>query len=290
MADIASVEPARHPQEAHQASPISPAAKSAAPDQNHQNGGSQVKPKRNGTTKLKERIKTKKSPPGGIDSTPLPDAPQGYTLRFRFRYATNLPIADISTLSSDPFLVATLSTSSPKRHKEDPDLSHRTRTLRRTTEPEWQDEWVVANVPPSGFTLKCRMFDEDYPDHNDKLGTVTLKIPEVSENWEGIPDPGKEFEAKKRTISRRAFAMKWVSTVVNSDAHITPRLCLSIEVLGKSDPPYAQMCTLGPTKWFKHFSPMIGRLAGTKVNRDENDDHQAHSSNENEDQGPQKYE
>ncbi|KAG8424506.1 hypothetical protein J3458_001289 [Metarhizium acridum] len=138
---------------------------------------------------LKRAIKGKK-PPGGFDTTPLPDAPQGYTIRFTFRYAANLPPADFGTASSDPFLTATLTASNPKRHKEDPDLVHRTRTIRKTTEPEWNEEWVVANVPPSGFKLKCRLYDEDAADHDDRLGNVTIQVPRVFEQWEGIPPPG----------------------------------------------------------------------------------------------------
>lgn len=214
---------------------------------------------------------TKKGPPGGFDSTPLPEAPQGYTLRFTFQYAVNLPPSDFNTASSDPFLTATLKGTQPKRHKEDPDLFRRTRTLRKTTTPEWKTEWVVANVPPTGFQLKCRMYDEDYPDGNDRLGNVTIKVPRVYEEWQGIPPPGREFNAKKRMISKRAFVIKGISSVLSHNFHMTPRLCISIEVLGRSDPPYAQMCTIAPTYFFKHFSPMIGRLTGTKVNADEED-------------------
>lgn len=216
------------------------------------------------------RALTKKGPPGGYDETPLPDAPQGYTIRFTFQRAVNLPPSDFN-MASDPFLTATLKGTQPKRHKQDPDLVHRTPTCRRTTSPEWKDEWVVANVPPTGFILKCRMYDEDYPDRNDRLGNVTLKVPRIYDDWQGIPLPGREFDAKKRMISKRAFFLKGVSSVLSHNFHMTPRLCISMEVLGKSDPPYAQMCTIGPTSYFQHFSPMLGRLTGTKLSAEEED-------------------
>ncbi|KAI1014967.1 hypothetical protein LB503_003677 [Fusarium chuoi] len=75
-------------------------------------------------TGLKDR------PPGGFDPTPLPDAPQGYTIRFIFHGASNLAPGDFVTASSDPFLHATLKGTQPKRHKEDPDLTHRRRPSR----------------------------------------------------------------------------------------------------------------------------------------------------------------
>ena len=235
-------------------------------------------------------LTNKKGPPGGFDNTPLPDAPQGYTLRFIFQYAINLPPADFRSASSDPFLTATLKGTNPKRHKEDPDLFLRTRTLRRTTSPEWRTDWVVANVPPTGFTLKCRMYDEDYPDGNDRLGNVTIRVPRVYDGWDAYPPPGKEFDAKKRMISKRAFVLKGVSSVLTHNFHMTPRLCISIEVLGKSDPPYAQMYTVGPTFWFKHFSPMIGRLTGTRVNADAEDDTAASDHSRPASRSTQKYE
>lgn len=217
------------------------------------------------TSELSQIASGKKGPPGGLDATPLPNVPQGYTVRFTFRSASNLPPSDLNTASSDPFLTATLKASGWKRHKDDPDLTHRTATIQKTTEPEWNDEWIVANVPASGFCLKCRLYDEDAADTDDRLGNVTIRVESISETWQGFPPPGREFEAKKRVMSKRAYILKAITSLIRSDVHMTPKLTVSIEVLGKSDPPFAQMCTLGPATWTKHYSPLIGRLAGTKV-------------------------
>lgn len=195
----------------------------------------------------KDKLIQKASPPGGFDPTPLPDAPPGYTIRFIFHRATNLPTADFGTGASDPFLKATLSTSLPKRHKEDPDLVFRTRTIRRSLTPEWEEEWVVANIPSSGFKLKCRLYDEDWPDHDDRLGNVTILADRVGEDWAGIPPPGKEFKVKKRVGSKRAYLLKACTTALGSGKSMTPRLYVSIAVLGKSDPPHGQMYTVAPT-------------------------------------------
>lgn len=246
----------------------------------------------------KSQAKGNNKPSGGFDTTPLPDAPQGYDVRFRFHYATNIPPADISTGVADPFIFVVLKGNNPKRHKDDPDLKFRTRTIRNTAEPKWEEEWIVANVPPNGFTLKCRMYDEDWPDSNDRLGNVTIVVPQVYDGWEGIPTPGKEFAVKKRTMSKRALVFKSVASAVHLKHDVKPRICISIEVLRKSDPPFAQMCTIGPTVSIKHFSAMIGWLVGTKVNANEEADHQGGSQQEshngsdmkNEHNEPQKYE
>ncbi|KAH6623768.1 hypothetical protein F5144DRAFT_371372 [Chaetomium tenue] len=232
----------------------------------------------------KEQLKKMSKPPGGFDATPLPDAPQGYTVKITFHRAYNLPVADLHLRSSDPFIHATLTAAVPKRHKEDPLLTRRTKTIRRSTEPVWDEDWVVANVPASGFVLKCRLYDEDWPDHDDRLGNVTIRVPHVDENWEGLGPDGRVYEVKKRAGSKRAYLYHGVTAAVCRDHGVTPRLHVSMQVLGKSDPPHAQMYTVGPTTWVKHYSPMIGRLAGVRVNRNEEED----AASEDEDEGDQR--
>ncbi|KAH6691456.1 C2 domain-containing protein [Plectosphaerella plurivora] len=226
--------------------------------------------------KIKENLKN--NPPGGFDTTPLPDAPPGYTIKIIFHRADNLPVGDISTLSSDPYIHATLKAPIPRRHKEEPDLTWRTRTMRKTTTPEWNEEWIVANVPSAGFTLKCRLYDEDYPDSDDRLGNVTINCNHLSEDWAGYPPPGHEFKAKKRSGSKTAYLVK---AIVNKGSDITPSIWVSIQVLGVSQPPHAQMYTVGPAVYFKHFSPIIGRLTGTKVYETSSHDYE-HDSPESE--------
>ncbi|EAQ83115.1 hypothetical protein CHGG_10933 [Chaetomium globosum CBS 148.51] len=233
----------------------------------------------------KEQLKKMSKPPGGFDATPLPDAPQGYTVKITFHRAYNLPVADLHLRSSDPFIHATLTAAVPRRHKEDPLLTRRTKTIRRSTEPVWDEDWVVANVPASGFVLKCRLYDEDWPDHDDRLGNVTIRVPHVDENWEGLGPNGRVYEVKKRAGSKRAYFYHGVTAAVCRDHGVTPRLHVSMQVLGKSDPPHAQMYTVGPTTWVKHYSPMIGRLAGVRVNRNEEEDA---ASDEGEDESDQR--
>jgi hypothetical protein len=52
------------------------------------------------------------------------------------------------------------------------------------------------------------------------------------------------------------------------------------------------MYTVGPTSWVKHFSPTIGRLAGIKVNTDEEEDQNDRSESESspKDNKSKKYE
>lgn len=226
----------------------------------------------------RDKIKSKKSPPGGFDDTPLPECPPGYTLKFTFHKASNLPAADIHNVSADPYLRATLTADIPRRHKDDPFLTHRTKTIRGTLEPEWEDEWIVANVPKSGFRLKCRLYDEDYANHDDRLGNVTFEETMINEHWTGINR--RVFELKKRMGSKRAYLTKAICTVFKENGSMTPLLEVSVEVLGRSEGPGAQMCTLGPSRFTKHFSAMMGRLTGIKVNKNEEHDEQSHEQDE----------
>ncbi|KAM0592775.1 hypothetical protein ACHAPN_006606 [Verticillium nonalfalfae] len=209
--------------------------------------------------------------PGGLDRTPLPDAPPGFTVKFIFHRAEHLPVADLSTWSSDPFVHATLKTPLVTRHEEDPDLTWRSRTIRRTTKPVWEEEWIVANVPASGFTLKCRIYDEDYPDSDDRLGNVTIEVDGISEDWEGVPPPGREYKVRKRSAHKGVYLVR---ALYSGHDHYTPSLWVSMQVLGVSPPPHAQIYTVGPSMSIKHFSPTIGLLTGTRVNVNADDDYE----------------
>lgn len=204
-------------------------------------------------------------PAGGYDVTPMPPAPPGWTLKFTFHRAENLPIGDLSTMASDPYINAILETGIPTRHpKQDPIFSFRTPTLRRTINPEWNCEWIVANVPSSGFELKCRIYDEDIADNDDRLGSAYVEVRDtISESWPGIKQQG--FKIRKRMGSQRAYLLRTIASTFSKHVDNEGILYMSIECLGRTPGNEgAHLYTLGPNHWTKHFSPLIGRLAGTK--------------------------
>ena len=85
--------------------------------------------------------------------------------------------------------------------------------------------------------------------------------------------------------------------MLNHNIKMSGNLILSAEVLGKSEKPYGRMFTLGRNFWWKHYSPMIGRLTGMKApesqdKKDEKDQkNENNESNTKDDKGKaQKYE
>lgn len=218
-------------------------------------------------SKAPEGAKEEKKPAGGFDGTPIPRTPPGYTLKFTFHRATNLPFADLNSLSSDPFIVATLYTDLQKRHKQDPDLKFRTPTIRRNTSPEWNVEWIVAHVPSSGFFLKCRIYDEDPADHDDRLGNVHVRASGIGEQWSGINE--QPYKIKKRMGSKRAYLFRGCAAIFSKDIQMSGEVFVSVECLGRSEGEGGRVFTLGPGPWTKHFSPLIGRLTGTKASSSE---------------------
>ncbi|KAF3481794.1 C2 domain-containing protein [Arthroderma uncinatum] len=203
-------------------------------------------------------------PAGGYDITPLPAAPPGWTLKFIFHRAENLPLGDLSTMSSDPYLKAILEVDLPSRHpKQDPMMTFRTPTIKRDIHPQWNCEWVVANVPASGFQLKCRIYDEDIADSDDRLGSAYVDVKDITESWPGIKEQG--FKIKKRMGSHRAYFLRTIASTFSKNVDNEGLLFVSVECLGRTPGNEgAHMYTIGPNYWTKHFSPLIGRLAGTK--------------------------
>jgi hypothetical protein len=213
-------------------------------------------------SRKEEKLKMKNNPPGGYDKTPIPPASDGYTIKFTFHRAENLPVADLNSRSSDPYIHATLTSALHKRHKEDPDLIIRTPTVHKDQNPVWNTEWTVAGVPSTGFRLKCRIYDEDPSDHDDRLGNVTVHVNHIGPNWPGIKED--HFEVKKRMGSKRAYSIRACAVLLTS-VNMHGGLYLSAELIGESEKPYGRMYTIAETRWVKHYSPMIGRLAGTKA-------------------------
>ena len=205
----------------------------------------------------------KKGPAGGFDSTKPPSAPPGYTIQITFHRATNLPFADINTLSADPYIMAQMNTRLPMRHKQDPRLRFRTTTKRRNVNPEWDENWIVANVPADGFELKCRLYDEDPADHDDRLGNVHVRVDRLSEQWEGIVE--QPFDIKKRMGSKRAYFFRGCAALLRKDVHMSGRAIISVKVLCRTETDVGgRLYTIGPCCWSQHFSALMGRVAGTK--------------------------
>ena len=203
-------------------------------------------------------------PAGGFDDTPIPRSPAGFNVKFTFHRSLKLPIADINSMSSDPYVLATLSTSLQTRHKQDPPMRFRTPTIRRNCDPEWNSEWIVANVPANGFALKARIYDEDPADKDDRLGNVHVRVDSLNENFEGIRE--QSYKIKKRMGSKRAYLIRGCAAMFNRGLHMSGELVVSVEVLGKTDTDNGgRLWTVGPCNWSRHLSPMIGRLAGTKA-------------------------
>lgn len=206
----------------------------------------------------------KPGPSGGYDSIPIPKRPSGYTVKMTFHRAENLPMADINGFSSDPYILAQLNTDTPTRHKEDPHLRWRSRTVRKDITPEWEECWIVANVPASGFKLKVRVYDEDPADKDDVLGAVHISVPRVDDQWEGIKNEGYKLLATKGSI--RAYALQAVTTCFREDKRFRGVVFVSVEVLGRTaeDGQNGRLYTIGPCRWIRHYSPILGRLANIK--------------------------
>jgi hypothetical protein len=201
-------------------------------------------------------------PAGGYDSTPIPYRPGGYTVKITIHRATNLPMADINSLSSDPYVIAECKADGPMRHKEDPPLQFRTPTIRRNTDPEWNSDWIVANAPADGFKLKLRVYDEDPANKDDRLGNVHIHVPGLV-GWGGLQQ--QKYHVEKKSGSKRAYVIRAVATCFRLAKHMHGDLFVSMEVLEKTpeDGQNGRMYTLGPQWWTRHYSPLLGRIANT---------------------------
>lgn len=213
--------------------------------------------------KFTHQDEEKKGPAGGFDDAKVPNAPPGYTLRITFHRAENLPFSDFPSFSTDAYIHATFKTDLLKRHKQDPDLFLRTPTIHRNVNPVWETQWILAHVPASGFFLKCRLYDEDPADHDDRLGNIHVRGGPISDSWPGIKN--QPYELKKRMGSKRAYTFRGAAALLRKGIKMSGRVFISVENLGRSPGESGGRCyTVGPLPWMRHHSPLIGRIAGTK--------------------------
>lgn len=228
------------------------------------NGSAEKDTDRPPTPPPKDEEPKEPQPAGGFDQTPLPRRPTGYTIAITFHRATNLPMADVNSLSSDPYILAQLYTDVPGRHKEDPPLQKRTQTIRKSVDPEWNAEWIVANVPASGFQLKARIYDEDPATHDDRLGNAHINVPRLDEHWQGIDN--ETYKIKKRSGSKRAYFVRIFATCIGTAKHMNGLLYVSIKMLGRTEDEHGggRVYTIGPNWFTRHYSPLLGRMVGTK--------------------------
>lgn len=139
----------------------------------------------------------------------------------------------------------------------------RTPTVRKETNPSWECSWIVANVPSTGFDLKCRLYDEDPADSDDRLGNVHVRADWIDVGWPGIKE--REYRVRKRMGSKRAYMLRALTEIGSKNPDISGHLVMSVECLGRTPGDQgAHIYTVGPNYWSKHLSPLIGMLAGVK--------------------------
>jgi hypothetical protein len=137
--------------------------------------------------------------------------------------------------------------------------------------------------------------DEDRMNRDDRLGDVKLVLNGIgSAEWSDIIE--QPFEVKKKHASKRANMMRAAATAIHpvqkalfhhslkheSETHYAEELFISVQVLEKMSPDQdvGKAYTIGPCRWIQHYSPLIGRMVGTKEGSSDTEDGEAHRSEE----------
>src|SRR5208282_5128370 len=139
-----------------------------------------------------------------------------------FKSASNVPIGDLVTKSSDPYLLALLYPRTPPSPEYPPfPLTYRTTTKRETRNPEWNETWRLGGIPVEGFDTEIKIYDErKLGDFDDRLGVADFSVTKLpSAAADGKPGEVQEFELKikKRKASRKAYAATYLVAWCNRD-------------------------------------------------------------------------
>ncbi|KAF7371024.1 C2 domain-containing protein [Mycena sanguinolenta] len=194
--------------------------------------------------------------------------PPTYTVQITFDRAKNLPVADIGTLSSDPYVLASIVVP------EAEPLKFRTPTIRRTRNPTWNCTWFVAGVPADGFKLEMILYDEDPGPKisQDRLGKAVARF--ASDQMKpGFESLETEYVLQKRKGDLHPYILTYLTALLPGEKLVKHnRVVVSVRVLRKDeDQAEPRLYTLGPNRYSRHFSPLVGHLVNKSGQKDAND-------------------
>lgn len=176
-----------------------------------------------------------------------------YTCKITFLRVDNVPVSDLNDLSCDPYLQATLSEDPPRDPSNPQYLTYRTRTCRRSLNPQYNEQWIVAGIPDSGFLLSLKLKDEDPGNYDDDLGKAVLRIPNEGEGKlaEGWKSGDREYKVHKRAGRITTTLFTWTArALTRGDIGHHVRVWVSVEVLGKSEHQEdTRLYTVGPREF-----------------------------------------
>ncbi|KAG8732006.1 hypothetical protein FRC12_019478, partial [Ceratobasidium sp. 428] len=216
------------------------------------------------------------------------DADKLYDIQITIHSAHALPVSDVPSLSADPYILASLRVPEYREKDEPgpPPLLFRTKTIHRTRDPDWENEvWRVGGIPGSGFALRIGVRDEDAGKQDDRLGEARVSFfgtgpakkrmgddsdRDADLDWgrvrEGLDMARREAPIKKRRGGARAFLSTYMTAAMAKG--VSPKsakVVVSVRVLGLSENQEdRRVYTLGPNYYSLHFSPLLGKVMGTK--------------------------
>lgn len=176
------------------------------------------------------------------------DRDAAYTVLITIHSATNVPIADMSSLSADPYVRARIEAPSRPQPADEPLLEWRTPTARCTREPGWNDAWLVGGLPHDGFNLELAVIDEDVNDRDDRLGKAQIQFTHEM-MFVGFDFQEREFKVQKRKGSIAPYVMTYLAPILPGQKLLKhPRIIVSAKIIEKTQAHGdSRVYTIGPS-------------------------------------------
>ncbi|KAG9084150.1 hypothetical protein FRC06_004193 [Ceratobasidium sp. 370] len=193
-----------------------------------------------------------------------------YDTQITVHSAHDLPVSDLPSLSADPYILAWL-------RDQDNTSDARSGLGERGVESGWR-----TGV---GFALRIGVRDEDAGKKDERLGEARVSFfstlapkklkgddseRDADLDWghvrEGLDVARREAPIKKWRGGTRMFLSTYMTAAIIR--RVSPRsgkVVVSIRVLGLSENQEdRRVYTLGPNYYSLHFSPLLGKVMGTK--------------------------